>query len=333
MFAAERKYQTKRVMKPNIPLAAIACALALAATSRAEEAGSGHYSPGAAASFIDALPGYPAIAVVNYFTFYNGNLGGGGFLPLGGNLATGVKATAYIDTVGMVYESPVRLLGGNYAAGLAIPFGSLTVKGDVTHSGPLGTSRGGQTSDTSSGLADMTIYPFMLGWTNGPDLKYDVRLGVYAPSGEYQQGSLANLGKNYWSFEPGLSFSLLSSKIGTEVSLFGGCDFNTKNDATDYPTGTQFHLDATVAQHLPLFGGFIGVGANAFYYQQITGDSGSGAVLGDFEGRTVGVGPILSYVHNIRKTSLVAELKWLPELDAQNRMKGDWIWFKLVLVF
>ncbi len=41
-------------------------------------------------------------------------------------------------------------------------------------------------------------------------------------------------------------------------------------------------------------GGFIGVGANAFYYEQITGDSGSGARLGEFEGRTVGVGPVLS---------------------------------------
>ena len=40
---------------------------------------------------------------------------------------------------------------------------------------------------------------------------------------------------------------------------------------------TQFHVDFTVAEHLPLFGGIIGIGANGFYYQQVTGDSGSGA--------------------------------------------------------
>jgi hypothetical protein len=83
-----------------------------------------------------------------------------------------------------------------------------------------------------------------------------------------------------------------------------------------------------------LLGGFIGVGANGFYYKQISGDSGSGARLGGFEGRTVGVGPVLSYATKIRnKTDLVAEVKWLPELDVERRLKGDYIWFKLALVF
>jgi hypothetical protein len=209
----------------------------------------------------------------------------------------------------------------------------MTVSGNVTRTGPLGSSQTVQRSDTSVGLADLMFYPFMLGWTNGPDLKYDARLGIYAPSGEYEQGALANLGKNYWTFEPGLSFSWLSSKIGTEVSLFAGLDFNTRNDATDYQTGTEFHLDGTVAQHLPLFSGFIGVGANGFFYQQITGDSGSGAKLGSFKGQTAGVGPVLSYVHKVGKATLAAELKWLPELVVENRLKGDWIWFKLGLIF
>jgi hypothetical protein len=321
-------------MKPYHILTSITCALGLAATTRAEEGGSGHYSPGQTASFIDELPGYPSIAVVNYFTYYDGNLGGGRSLPLGGNLAANANAKVYVDTVAMIYESPLRLLGGNYAAGFAIPFGSMTVEANVTQSGRFGRSRTGQVSDTSSGLADITLYPFMLGWTNGPDLKYDVRLGVYAPCGEYQAGALANLGKNFWTFEPALSFSWLSSKIGTEATVFAGMDFNTENTATDYKTGTEFHLDATVAQHLPFLGGFIGVGVNGFYYQQITGDSGSGAVLGSFEGRTEGVGPVLSYMHKLGKnTDLVAELKWLPELNVDNRMKGNWIWFKLALVF
>jgi hypothetical protein len=150
-------------------------------------------------------------------------------------------------------------------------------------------------------------------------LKYDVRLSIYTPSGEYKTSQLANLGKNYWTFEPGFMASWLSSKIGTEASLYAGVDFNMKNDETDYQTGTQFHVDIPVAQHLPLLGGFIGVGANGFYYQQITGDSGSGARLGDFEGRDVGVGPVLSYATKIGSRDLVAELKWLPELDVEKR--------------
>jgi hypothetical protein len=73
-----------------------------------------------------------------------------------------------------------------------------------------------------------------------------------------------------------------------------------------------------------------------FFCQQITGDSGSGATFGDFEGRTMGVGPVLSYATKIgrnKTTDLVAEIKWLPELDGERRLKGDIVWFKLALVF
>ena len=130
------------------------------------------------------------------------------------------------------------------------------------------------------------------------------------------------------------SVSWLSSKIGLEVSAFAGIDFNTRNEDTDYTTGTQAHFDFTVAEHLPLWGGFIGIGFNGFYYDQITGDSGSGAKLGDFEGRTLGVGPVVSYATKLcGKYDFVTEIKWLPELDVEKRTEGDYVWCKLALVF
>ena len=59
-------------MKINLLLTSITCALALAATSRAEQGGSAHYMPGMTASFIDAFPGKPGgLAVLNYFTYYD----------------------------------------------------------------------------------------------------------------------------------------------------------------------------------------------------------------------------------------------------------------------
>jgi len=172
----------------------------------------------------------------------------------------------------------------------------------------------------------------MLGWKWG-DLKTDVRFSVYAPTGEFEKGKLANVGKNYWTFEPAVLLSYLSSKIGLEVTAFAGLDFNTGNDSTDYQSGDQFHLDVTIAEHLPLLGGFIGVGVSGYYYNQFTGDSGSGARLGKFEGMTVGVGPVLSYATKVCQTDLVAEVKWLTELDTKNRLDGNFIWFKLALVF
>ena len=298
---------------------------------RAEEGAGGHYMPGATASFIDALPGKPSFVAANLFTYYNGSASASRAFEFGGQIVADVHATAYADTIVGLYQTPVQLLGGNYAAGIAIPFVSLEVKGVVTPPPPIGPFA---KRDTASGLGDIMLMPFMLGWTNAMDLKYDVRLGIYAPSGDYEVGKLANAGRNYWTFEPGVSVNWLSTKIGTEVSIFTGLDFNTKNEDTDYQSGTSFHLEGTLAQHLPLGKlGVIGVGANGFLYQQISGDSGSGATLGDFEGRTAGVGPVISFITKVGKVDLAAEVKWLPELNVQKRLKGDTIWFKLGVVF
>ncbi|HEX9045988.1 MAG TPA: transporter [Verrucomicrobiae bacterium] len=300
---------------------------------RAEEGGSGHYLPGATASFIDALPGKEAFACLDAFTYYNGSAGGSRQLPLGGMLAANIDATAYADTAILIYETPWKLFGGQYAVGAAIPYIWMDVKADVQHAGTLGGRQFVAASDGADGVGDIEILPVMFGWTEG-DLRFGGRLGLYTPTGEYNKGHLANVGKNYWTFEPGLNVSWLGSQSGMEVSLFAGCDFNTKNDKTDYQSGDVFHVDGTVAEHLPLLGGFMGVGANAFYYLQISRDSGSGTVLGDFEGQTIGVGPVLSYTHKLgKKTDFVAEVKWLPELDVTKRLKGDAIWFKLALVF
>ncbi|MCF7674970.1 MAG: transporter [Akkermansiaceae bacterium] len=323
-------------MKPNRTLACISLTVALAAISRAEETGSAHYLPGSMASFIDAFPGTPGgLAVLNYFSYYDGSTSINGQLPMGGFLSSAVNATAYADSIVAVYQTPCEFLGGGYAFGLSVPYVWLEVEGQAQQIGPggvLGPVR--SVRDTASGIGDITLIPFMLGWTDlAPDLKVDFRLGVYAPTGEYKRGQLANIGKNYWTFEPGIMASWISSKIGTEVSLYSGMDFNTQNNDSDYTSGTSLHFDLTVAQHLPLFGGIFGLGANAFYYQQITGDSGSGARLGDFKGMTAGIGPVLSYVGHIGDNKLLAELKWLPEMDVDKRMKGDYVWFKLGVTF
>jgi hypothetical protein len=320
-----------RLTKGFTLMALVAIVTMLPLSTYAEEGGSGHYMPGAAASFIDTLPGKPGLAIANFFNFYDASASKQ--LPFGGLIAAGLDATAYSDTVVGLYQTPLKLLGGYYAVGVAIPFVWVEAKGEVQVTGPIGTVTRTK-RDKAGGIGDITLYPFMLGWTGlKGDLKSDVRLGIYAPTGDYDKGELANVGKNYWTFEPAISLSYISSKIGLELSAFAGADFNTENHKTDYQTGTQFHLDLTAAEHLPLFGGIIGIGANGFYYQQISGDSGSGAVLGDFKGRTVGIGPVLSYAMKVWGKDLVAEMKWLPELDVKKRLDGDLIWFKLGMVF
>lgn len=301
----------------------------------AEEGGSGHYMPGQTASFIDVLPDREAFLYVNVSTYYDGSTST--TLPLGQpgvDIVGNIDATVYANTSFLVYQTPWKIFGGRYGAGLAIPYYDMEVTADVTHAGPGGTTELGK-RDKTTGLGDIELFPFILGWKKG-DVSYGTSLGLYTPTGEYEEGALANPGKNYWTFEPAAYVSWLSSKIGTEVSTFVGYDISTENQDTDYQSGNVFHIDTTVAQHLPLFGGFIGVGANAFYYKQITGDSGDGAKLGDFKGQTMGVGPVLSYATKVgqaKTTDLVIEVKWLPESDVDGRLEGDIIWAKVALAF
>jgi hypothetical protein len=120
---------------------------------------------------------------------------------------------------------------------------------------------------------------------------------------------------------------------GLEASAYFGLDFNTENPLTHYTSGTQFHIDGTLAQHLPLFGGMAGLGVTAYDYVQLTPDSGSGATLGAFKGKSVGLGPVASYIVKIGGHDTIWEAKWLHELDTQNRLKGDIGWLKVVYKF
>jgi hypothetical protein len=296
----------------------------------AAEGGVGHYVPGAFADFGDMAPPSGVFGLMNWYNYYNGSAGAGKQFPEGGLIAANLKATSNVEMLGAGYTSPYGILGGKFSVAAFVPYVWVDVTGSIT--GPRGKTF--TRSDSANGIADIGLVPFWLNWTCG-DFKWAVQLDVYAPTGEYNIGRLANVGLNYWTFEPMASFNWISRKIGLEFSATAGFDFNTNNDATDYQSGDVFHIDSTVAEHLPLFGyGIIGVGANAFYWKQFTGDSGSGAKLGSFETQMSGIGPVLSYISSpICGHTLVAEVKWLPQTDTLKTLKGDYVWVKLGLAF
>jgi len=62
-------------MKLKLPIILAVTTTLLPWCLRAEEGASGHYVPGVTADFMDALPGNPGLAAVNFFTFYNGGAG------------------------------------------------------------------------------------------------------------------------------------------------------------------------------------------------------------------------------------------------------------------
>jgi hypothetical protein len=238
--------------------------LAVAIADRAEEGGAGHYAPGSFASFIDALPGTPSLAAFNYFTYYNGSVGVSRQLEIAGRIAANVSTTLYADAPGAFWVTPLKILGAYYSPNISFPFVWTDVRAQVSAIG-----RTASRSDSVRGPGDIEFWPVALSWSAMKnDLHVDFYGGIYAPTGEFQKNRLANQGLGYWTFEPGVLVSYLGQKNGFEFTTYIGYDINTENTTTDYHSGQQFHIDATVAQHLPLGPGFIGIGAQAFYLQQ-----------------------------------------------------------------
>jgi hypothetical protein len=309
----------------------MAVVLLCASTSGfAEEGGSGHYLPGSLASFMDGVsPAETFIARVNVL-HYDGEVTANRAIHIAGQAAVNAKARSTAVGLTLFWRPAWGAIGekSSYAMSATLPFVDMEVAADVA-AGP-GTVR---RSDSASGLGDAILMPLMFNYKVNPDLNVNMRLSLYAPTGSYKVGRLANTGKNFWSVEPTVGVMYFGQKNGIEATLFGGLTINQKNPDTDYKSGNQFHLDATLAQHFPFAGGLSSVGITGYYYRQVTGDSGSGATLGDFKAKTVGIGPSISYVRKLNSSELLAELKWLHETSTRNRLQGDTIFLKAMLKF
>ncbi len=311
----------------------LAALLLIVPTLHAEEGGTGHYMPGSMASFADGIPKDPTfIARFNYI-HYDGDVQANRSIPIAGMSVLDANAKSDVYGLTMLW-APDWDMGEkwSYAMSATMPWISVKVEADGETS-PSGKTLTGSLSDKENGFGDIVLMPLMFNYNVNSDLNMNFRLGIYAPTGEYEVGRLANTGKNFWTFEPTAAFMYFGQKNGIEASLFFGVDFNTENDDTNYTSGTQAHLDGTLAQHLPLWGGLAGGGLTGFWYQQLSGDSGDGATFGDFKAQANGIGPVLSYVSKVAGKDIIAELKWLHEFDNKNRLEGDTVFFKILAKF
>jgi hypothetical protein len=306
----------------------------LAGAAHAEEGGSGHYLPGAIASFIDGVPLKETFVARLNVINYRGSMAAQKALPIAGVAAVGADASSWAYGLTLLWRPPLDLgERWSYAMSATIPYLTMDVTASAVAPLPGGRSAAIGLASSVDGLGDAVLMPLMLNYNVDPDFNVSLRVGAYAPTGNYRVGRLANTGKNFWTVEPIVGLMYFGQKNGREASVFIGGDFNAENGDTHYKSGTQFHVDGTLAQHFPLAGGLAGAGLSGYYYQQVTGDSGSGATLGDFKGKTVGLGPVVSYVGKLGGHDAIYELKWLHEIEAQNRMKGDIVWFKAVFKF
>jgi hypothetical protein len=311
---------------------ALTISLHLPLLAMAEEGGSGHYMPGSMSSFIDGVPGDQTFIVRLNYLHYDGSTDINRQIPIAGMTTLGAEAVSDAYGLTALWAPDWNFSDTwSYAMSATIPWVEMDVEADVSSS--LRDSTTVSLSDQESGFGDIILMPLMLNQKINKNLNANYRLAIYAPTGEYEVGQLANTGKNFWTVEPTAAIMYLGQENGIEASLFFGMDFNTENNDTDYKSGIQAHLDGTLAQHFPLWKGIAGAGLNGFWYQQISDDSGDGANLGAFRAQAHGVGPVLSYTHKALGKDIIAELKWLYEFDNVDRLEGNTIFFKILAKF
>lgn len=318
-------------MKPttrstSILLATMICFSALPRT-QAEEGGAGHHVPGGKSTLIDLLPTKAGWVAEAMYLHYDGDTSKSVALPIGGLLGLGIDATSDAVNVGGFYTFEPQVLGAYYTVGAFLPYVWMDVSARVR----LGDTTMRQSSSVD-GIGDISLMPLMMAWKLDC-WQIDLSVPIYAPTGDYKVGRLANPGLNHWTFDPTIGASYANENAGFNFTTHAGFAFSTENNDTDYRNGTVFHINASAQQLLPLGNGFIGLGLEAFYNEQITGDGGSGATLGDFKGRTAGLGPVITYILPVGDSSFVAEARWLREVDTNRRLEGDYFWVKVVYQF
>lgn len=230
----------------------------------------------------------------------------------GDSLPVDFRVRANVIAPRLIWVSEQQLFGGNLAFAALFPFVDLKVEVN------------GQ-SQSKKGLGDIIFGP-ALGFHHSDKLHSIFALDFIAPSGEYDRGDLANIGRNYWTVEPVWAISYVDP-AGLNASVKLMYDFNQENPATDYRSGQEFHFDYAVGWGLGN-GWVLGVGG--YYYRQTTDDRQDGETIDDNKGRALSIGPSIMY-SNQEGWFLTA--KWEQETQVRNRAEGDAYWLKLTVPF
>jgi hypothetical protein len=299
-----------------------------ALSAHAAEGGYTNYFPGFYGDFGVAVAPDPGPYFMQYLFGYTADGGRTRFVQ-NGEIRTDVELDlALYAAVGLMVLDK-KIAGGRYGFGGWVPvtYQDLSFTLDL---GPLSRS----VSDDLIGVGDVGFIPAYFWWDLGKKVHIAAFEQITVPTGSYDINQPLNNSLNYWSFDTNFAVTYLNEKKGYEISGNIGYIYNTKNNATDYRTGQELHLDYMFNKYLSAASG---IGIQGFFYQQITGDSGSGAVLGPFKGEAAGIGPAVMWSKQYKRKKglkgLVFTAKWLHEFHAMNRLKGDYLELDLTLEF
>jgi hypothetical protein len=280
----------------------------------AAEGGLSNYLPGSPGEFGLALPPDPGLQLVNIFWYQSGKAR---TAVLQGAVDFGLDVTVALDLVGGFYTFEEPVLGARYSFGVVVPFGYAGLEANIT--GPFGGTFRADADDFN--ISDTAFTPLQLNWAINESFFVALSETIIVPTGAYSTSEVVNLGRNYWAFDTNLAATWFNAETGSEISARAGIMVNTENKATNYKTGTEFHLDYMANQFVSET---IALGIRGYWYQQLTGDGGSGALLGDFKSSSAGIGAGILWTPASANGKLSISGKWMHDFHAKNRFKADY---------
>ncbi|MHA6202929.1 SphA family protein [Dyella soli] len=293
-------------------------AAAAALPAHATEGGLGRPITGLqATSYAGLIPPTPGWNYQVSYVFYDGNIGASKQVPLvGGGSSLGLQAEFQLLSLTGLYIWNTKPGAWNYASMVTLPFAYADV--NVTANlGRLSAKR----KDSDTGLYDMAFAPVIASHHFSQTQHLSLSLYIYAPTGDYEKGRLANLSLHNWTFSPTVGYTQLFQEGTLEWSTTTAVDFYTKDTATDYQNGDVFRIDSLVIKRLHNGWGFGAVGG---WIEQLEDDTGPTAdLLNGFKGHSLAFGPIATYVRKWEGGQAEFALRWLHEFDVKNRPQGN----------
>ncbi len=303
---------------------AFAC-VAASLETQADEGGASFWLPGQFGSFA-ATPAKPGWSLSSAYYHASTSTGADKNFEIGGRIETGVSARTNLLFITPTYTFSDPILGGQAAISITGTFGRMDVFADATLASPGGIVLSRNDSNSLTGAGD--LFPFgSLRWNDG-NHNFMTYTMVGVPVGNYQVGHLTNLGINHWSVDIGGGYTYFNTQNGREFSAVAGFTRNFENHGTRYRNGNNLHFDWSLSQFLSKHWH---IGLVGYFYHQVTGDSGSGALLGDFKSRVVGIGPQAGYQFTIGKQEVHLNIRGYKEFDAKNRAEGWNAWLTLTI--
>lgn len=289
---------------------------------RAEEGGRSHTLAGDKASFAGVLPTETGATFRFKMMFYDGNVDKNSTGKYGQYQYAELERSFSSSQFELAYVKSEPGEGLRYGFEMCLPLVYESAAAYAYQEGFYDINA--YTYDYEGGLGDISFIPLMVGKQIGSNhIKTGVRL--YAPTGYYRSGHLAQGGLNHWTYSPFLGLTnVVPGKH--ELSLYTGYDINERNTDTDYKSGDAIHMDAVAAMYTDMY---TAVGLTGSLYEQTSPDSGSGATLGSFKAKSYTVGPMIRHTAG----SMNFELKWLPEVRVENRTRGGSFWINFGMPF